>query len=115
MNKSKQVTIDQIEAIFSTERDERETLISIPRYSDKATIWTSDNTMMTRIIRRAKTGNMEFKFYEGSRSATGKVTGYTIEVPKKAISIRARTRSHKQLDEEDTFDESDMLLDDVEM
>lgn len=110
MNKYKQVTIEQIESIFSTERDERETLINIPRYSDKATIWTSDNTMMTRIIKRAKAGNMEFKFYEGNRNASGKVTGYTIEVPKKAISIRARSRSHKQLDEEEDFDEPDILL-----
>ena len=78
---SKQVTVDQIEAVRCS-IDEAETTFIIERNSDIVKVWSSDNTYITKLKRCMKQNPDEFKCFEGSRDQDNFMTGYFFEFPK---------------------------------
>lgn len=70
-------------------KEEQETVINISRTDDTVEIWTSDNTMVTRLGRMLKMFPNNWKCYEGSKDAQGNLSGYFFECPKRAISFRS--------------------------
>ena len=68
--------------------DEQETTINISRKEDLVQIWSSDNTMITRLCNVVKQYPDTWKCYEGGTDNAGNVYGYFFTCPKKAISFR---------------------------
>lgn len=84
----KEVKLENIEAVKCDVR-EQETTVVIERGSNLVKVFSSDNTMITKIkraISRDKSGN--WKCYEGSRNRDGYLTGYFFECPKKCVTFR---------------------------
>lgn len=85
----KEVNLEDIKAVKCDSR-EQETTVVMERGSNLVKIFSSDNTMITKIkrtISRDKKGS--WKCYEGSRNGDGYLTGYFFECPKKCISFRS--------------------------
>lgn len=69
--------------------DEQETTINISRGEDKATIWTNDNTMITKLSKLVDKNPDIWKCYVVGN--INKPTGYFFETTKKCISFREGT------------------------
>ena len=69
--------------------NEQETTISIMRNSDKAIVYTSDKTMLTKLHKLVKK-NSEWKRIDQGR-LKGDIVSETFECPKKLISLRTAT------------------------
>lgn len=93
----KYVSIDSIETVYSSS-DEAETTINVSRSDKFITIYSSDNTMITKIKRAAAKNPENWKCWEGSRSPDGKLHSYFFEAPKKALSFRGGNK--KEMTEE---------------
>lgn len=96
---SKQITVDQIEAVRCN-TDEAETTFIIERNSDIVKVWSSDNTYITKLKRCMKQNPDEFKCFEGSRDQDNYMTGYFFEFPKKRVSIRSKQNKKRTLSDE---------------
>ena len=101
------IQITDIRDIESTcaSSEEQETTINIMRKEDTVSIWTCDNTMITRLSNVMRLYPETWKCFEGGRDSNGKVYGYFFECPKKAISFRSgatvrRTSKQEQEEEE---------------
>lgn len=92
----KQVNFNQVEKIKATDCC-AETTINFYKNDTTASIWTSDNSTMTKII---KCDPNECKIFEGSRDSEGNITGYFIEIPKKLITIRKKRQKRSMTDEQ---------------
>ena len=69
---------------------EQETNIIFMRNSDMAVIYTSDSTTMTKLDKKVKSVNSEWKLKEVHRlESTGEIVGKTYICPKKFISFRS--------------------------
>lgn len=90
---------DKVETITCSVEDQ-ETTINILRNEQTAYIWTSDNTMVTKLFNVLKRYPDTWKCYEGSRDSKGNIQGYFFECPKKAISFRSgdERRKHEEVD-----------------
>lgn len=91
---------DEIESIKCNDLDEAETTIVVERKSNTAQIYTSDNTMLTK-LKKQMAQNPNWKCWEAGRNSNHEVTGYFFEVPKSAISIRTgnkRVVSEEQIE-----------------
>ena len=84
----KQVEATKLAAVPATV-DEQETIINISRTSDTVEIYTSDNTMITKLVNVMKLHPQNWKCFEYGKDLQGRVTGYIFECPKKAISFRS--------------------------
>lgn len=82
----KYLNVNEIETIRCSV-DEAETTIGVERNNNIASIYTSDNVMLTK-LKRQMSKNNNWKCWEAGRNSEGEVTGYFFEVPKRAISIR---------------------------
>ena len=69
--------------------NEQETTISFMRNSDKAIIYASDKTMLTKLHKLAKK-NSEWKRIDQDR-LKGDIVSETFECPKKLVSLRTAT------------------------
>jgi hypothetical protein len=79
--------------------EEQETHISWGRLDDKARIYTSDSTEMTRLDKLVKNNPDEWKFIEQT-THEGDVVGKFYECPKRLVSLRLRTAVARELTEE---------------
>lgn len=70
--------------------NEQETTISFMRNSDKAIVYTSDKTMLTKLHKLAK--KPEWKRIDQGR-LKGDIVSETFECPKKLISFRTATQT----------------------
>lgn len=68
--------------------DERETTVQFSYNEKTAYIFTSDNTMITKLRKCVVANPDQWKCYEGSRDADGNLTGYFFEAPKKLVAFR---------------------------
>jgi len=70
---------------------EAETTISMMRDETRAHIYTSDNSMVTKMKRawRKCTNKADWICYAIPKNAEGDVSGYTFDVPKKVVGIRS--------------------------
>lgn len=69
---------------------EQETTISFTRDGDKAIVYTSDKTMLTKLHKLVEKNPKEWKRIDQGR-LKGDVVSETFECPKKLISLRAAT------------------------
>lgn len=69
---------------------EQETTVNIMRDSDKASIYTSDSTMMTRLDKLAADEDApHWKLIRIHKDRSGEVVGKTYETHKRLVSFRA--------------------------
>lgn len=86
---------------ISSSVEEQETTIVIERVLDRAKIFTSDNTELTRLKRVFAASNGEWQCWEGTRNSKGEITGYFFSCPKtlvryhRAITLSAEQQSLK--------------------
>lgn len=77
-----------LEPIYNTCVEEKETIISISGNDNVLKIYTSDNSMLTRLKKILKLNPDTVKYWEAGR-CEGKVTGYFFTMPKKHFSLRS--------------------------
>lgn len=80
--------INDIEAIHTRSIEERETTINFSYDIDKMSIYTSDNTTMTKLKKCMEENPNEWLCWEGARDSEGNITGYFLEAPKKYLTFR---------------------------
>ena len=85
------ISVDEITATKCSEF-EQETIIQISRNRDKASIWTSDNTQLTKIKRIMCKDNNSYVCTEVTKNKLGDVVGYAFECPKNLISYRTSAK-----------------------
>lgn len=81
--------------------DERETVIQFGRLDEDMTIYTTDETMMTKLNKCVEAGNYEV--VEVHKLQNGRVIGKTYKANKKFLSLRSKDRigqSRNMTDEE---------------
>ena len=81
------ISIDDITAT-KCNTFEQETVIQISRNRDTASIWTSDNTQLTRIKRIMRKDPNSYVCTEVTKNKLGEVVGYAFECPKNLIRYR---------------------------
>lgn len=79
---------NQIEAIYTTCTEERETTFTVLSNDQKMDIYTSDNTMLTKLKRVLENNPNTVECWEAGRNEDNKVTGYFFRMDKKHLSIR---------------------------
>lgn len=79
--------------------NEQETVINFTRDSDKATVYTSDTTMLTKLHKLMKKTPEEWRLVHQD-TVDGQVVSETFECPKKLISLRASIISRVMTEEQ---------------
>jgi len=79
--------------------NEQETTISFTRDSNKAIVYTSDKTMLTKLHKLVEKNPKEWKRIDQGR-LKGDVVSETFECPKKLISLRTATPISKMSEEQ---------------
>lgn len=72
----------------NTAIEEQETVITFSRNDDIATIWTSDNTMITKLRRLVKDNPGGYRCFVDLVGKDETVYGYRFECPVKCVSLR---------------------------
>ena len=75
---------------MGVELSEQETIINIMRTEDRAEIYTSDSTMITKLDRKVKEHPDIWKILT-ENTVSGKVVSKTYSCPKKLVSLRNHT------------------------
>lgn len=85
------ISIDDITATKCS-AFEQETVIQISRNRDTASIWTSDNTQLTKIKHIMRKDPNSYVCTEVTKNKLDEVVGYGFECPKNLISYRTATK-----------------------
>ena len=85
------ISVDEITATRCN-TFEQETVIQISRNRDTASIWTSDNTQLTKIKRVMCKDPNSYVCTEVTKNKLGEVIGYAFECPKNLISYRTSVK-----------------------
>lgn len=80
--------------------EEQETVITFRRRDKEAIIYTSDNTMLTKMQKRVQNSNGKIDYKVCSRDKDGNATGYEFKVPIKCVSIRNIAEPRAPMSEE---------------
>lgn len=81
--------------------EEQETVISFSRKDERATVYCSDNTMLTKIQKLLNAPDSEWTLEQTFKNTDGKPTGYEFSVTKKLIALRPKKKVGKELTEEE--------------
>lgn len=99
VKQKKTYTVDDLVAFPNNPLDEQETSIVFERNSDKMTIWTSDNTMVTK-LKGLMTKSPEEYILRSISTYDGQPVAYEVEAPKEFLSFRSvrvtRTMTEEQ-------------------
>lgn len=99
VKQKKTYTVDDLVAFPNNPLDEQETSIVFERNSDKMTIWTSDNTIVTK-LRGLMTKSPEEYILRSISTYDGQPVAYEVEAPKEFLSLRSvrvtRTMTEEQ-------------------
>lgn len=99
VKQKKTYTVDDLVAFPNNPLDEQETSIVFERNSDKMTIWTSDNTIVTK-LRGLMTKSPEEYILRSISTYDGQPVAYEVEAPKEFLSFRSvrvtRTMTEEQ-------------------
>ena len=99
VKQKKTYTIDDLVAFPNNPLDEQETSIVFERNSDKMTIWTSDNTIVTK-LRGLMIKSPEEYILRSISTYDGQPVAYEVEAPKEFLSFRSvrvtRTMTEEQ-------------------
>lgn len=80
-------TVDDMVALKGVSSEEQETTVQISRTEDVAYVWTSDNTMVTKIRKLMGRAPDQWKLVKISTNAAGEPAGYFFECPKKCVRL----------------------------
>ena len=95
------VNVNDIENVMVFDSDERETTINFSYNEDKATIYTSDNTVITKIKKCMIKDPKQWECCEAGR-ANDRPTGYFFTTSKSNIRFRSLIeKEKKELTEEE--------------
>ena len=83
----KTYTVDDMVTLMGVPSEEQETSITFERNSDKMTIWTSDNTMVTKLKKLMVKNPTEYVLVSIS-TCGGQPVMYEIEAPKELLLLR---------------------------
>lgn len=86
--------------ITGVSTDEQETTINYSRTDKEAEVYTSDNTVLTKIKNIFNNNDCEWKLKDVVRDQNGNIIGVFFVVPKKLISLRAKTTKSSLTDEQ---------------
>ena len=86
--------------ITGVSTDEQETTINYGRTDKEAEVYTSDNTVLTKIKNMFSSDDCEWKLKNVVKDRDGNVVGVFFIVPKKLISLRAKTVKSSLTDEQ---------------
>ena len=75
-------------------RDEQETIVTMMRDEDYATIYTSDTLMMRKLKKYEHWG------VDKTYTSDGEIVGVTYKVPKKMITFRSRVVTREMTEEQ---------------
>lgn len=92
VKQKKTYTVNDLVAFPNNPLDEQETSIVFERNSDKMTIWTSDNTMVTKLKMLITNNPKEYKLVSIS-TYDGQPVAYEFEAPKKLLTLRTAERT----------------------
>ena len=99
VKQKKTYTVDDLVAFPNNPLDEQETSIVFERNSDKMTIWTSDNTIVTN-LRGLMKKSPEKYILRSISTYDGQPVAYEVEAPKEFLSFRSvrvtRTMTEEQ-------------------
>ena len=98
VKQKKTYTVDDVVTLMGNSSDEQETSIVCERNGDKMTIWTSDNTMVTKLKGLMIKNPDAYKLISIS-TCDGQPVAYEIEAPKKFLSFRS-TNAPRAITEE---------------
>lgn len=87
-------------SITGVSADEQETTINYGRIDKEAEVYTSDNTVLTKIKNMFNSDDCEWKLKDVVKDQEGNVVGVFVTVPKKLISLRAKTVKSNLTDEQ---------------
>ena len=83
----KNYTVDDLGLLVGIPTDEQETTIVLSRTEDKMSIWTTDNTMVTKLRALMNKSPEDYKLVNIS-ACNGAPAAYEVEAPKKLLSLR---------------------------
>lgn len=87
--------------ITGVSADEQETTINYGRTDKEAEVYTSDNTVLTKIKNMFSSDDCEWKLKDVVvKDQEGNIVGVFFSVPKKLISLRAKTVKSSLTDEQ---------------
>ena len=86
--------------ITGVSADEQETTINFSRTDKEAEVYTSDNTVLTKIKNMFSSDDCEWKLKNVVKDQKGNVVSVFFSVPKKLISLRAKTVKSSLTDEQ---------------
>ena len=86
--------------ITGVSTDEQETTINYGRNDEEAEVYTSDNTVLTKIKNIFSSDDCEWKLKNVVKDRKGNVVSVFFSVPKKLISLRAKTVKSSLTDEQ---------------
>lgn len=86
--------------ITGVSADEQETTINYGRTDKEAEVYTSDNTVLTKIKNMFNNNDCQWKLKDVVRDQEGNIVGVFFVVPKKLISLRAKTVKSNLTDEQ---------------
>ena len=86
--------------ITGVSADEQETTINFSRTDKEAEVYTSDNTVLTKIKNIFSSDDCEWKLKNVVKDKKGNVVSVFFSVPKKLISLRAKTVKSSLTDEQ---------------
>ena len=107
VKQKKTYTVDDLVAFPNNPLDEQETSIVFERNSDKMTIWTSDNTMVTK-LRGLMTKSPEEYILRSISTYDGQPVAYEVEAPKEFLSFRS-VRVTRSMTEEQRIANSERM------
>lgn len=87
VKQKKTYTVDDVVTLMGNSSDEQETSIVFERNSDKMSIWTSDNTMVTKLKKLLTNNPKEYKLVSIS-TCDGQPVAYEFEAPKKLLTLK---------------------------
>lgn len=103
MKKEKTYTIDDLQNQMAVSSDERETSINWMFGDDKFTLFTSDQTIITKIRKLMPSG--EWKLLNVDVDADGIARGYIFEAPLRALSFRTGKKMERTEEQKELFRE----------
>lgn len=91
----KNYTVDDLGVLVGIPTDEQETTINLSRAEDKMSIWTTDNTMVTKLRALMIKNPKDYKLVTVS-TCNGAPAAYEFEAPKKFLSLRSAEKTQTE-------------------
>lgn len=76
--------------------EEQETVVNFSRNDDKAKIYTSDSTIVTKLSKLCSSAGTGWKLEKVHKDRKGAIIAYTYSCPKKCISFRKMTKERSE-------------------